>query len=202
MPVLNNSGYLGISEGVYMRSTDNHYVLVNHGVTDILGGTFSSPGETSSLIENGYENYNSGDSLTGYVEGLNEEHPILSIFEGNFINNYMTIKNDEGADCYISGGTFMGMLYNAGIGLTISDGTFTVTNGHENIWNSKSSEDLSCANCYISGGTFETDGEVNITSNGLVEISGGKFNKKVPTQFIKEGYVQELIDGYYVVKEG
>lgn len=204
-PVLSNSGVLAVHDGVYLRSVDEkdngYYVAVNHGVMNIFNGTFSSPGGLSSLIENGYYNYNSGDSSTGYVEGLNDERPILQVFGGTFINNYVTIKNDDGARCVIEGGNLMGMIFNTGRDLIIKGGSFTATDGYENIQNVKSNEDLNAATCYISGGTFETNGDVNISSNGLIEITGGKFNKKVPTQFIKEGYVQELIDGYYTVKK-
>lgn len=204
-PVLSNSGVLAVYNGVYLRSVDEkdngHYVAVNHGVMNIFNGTFSSPGGLSSLIENGYYNYNSGDSSTGYVEGLNDERPILQVFGGTFINNYVTIKNDDGARCVIEGGNLMGMIFNTGRDLIIKGGSFTATDGYENIQNVKSNEDLNAATCYISGGTFETNGDVNISSNGLIEITGGKFNKKVPTQFIKEGYIQELIDGYYTVKK-
>lgn len=204
-PVLSNSGVLAVYDGVYLRSVDEkdngYYVAVNHGVMNIFNGTFSSPGGLSSLIENGYYNYNSGDSSTGYVEGLNDERPILQVFGGTFINNYVTIKNDDGARCVIEGGNLMGMIFNTGRDLIIKGGSFTATDGYENIQNVKSNEDLNAATCYISGGTFETNGDVNISSNGLIEITGGKFNKKVPTQFIKEGYIQELIDGYYTVKK-
>lgn len=204
-PVLSNSGVLAVYDGVYLRSVDEkdngYYVALNHGVMNIFNGTFSSPGGLSSLIENGYYNYNSGDSSTGYVEGLNDERPILQIFGGTFINNYVTIKNDDGARCVIEGGNLMGMIFNTGRELIIKGGTFTATDGYENIQNVKGNEDLNAATCYISGGTFETNGDVNISSNGLIEITGGKFNKKVPAQFIKEGYVQELIDGYYTVKK-
>lgn len=204
-PVLSNSGVLAVHDGVYLRSVDEkdngYYVAVNHGVMNIFNGTFSSPGGLSSLIENGYYNYNSGDSSTGYVEGLNDERPILQVFGGTFINNYVTIKNDDGARCVIEGGNLMGMIFNTGRDLIIKGGSFTATDGYENIQNVKSNEDLNAATCYISGGTFETNGDVNISSNGLIEITGGKFNKKVPTQFIKEGYIQELIDGYYTVKK-
>lgn len=204
-PVLSNSGVLAVHDGVYLRSVDEkdngHYVAVNHGVMNIFNGTFSSPGGLSSLIENGYYNYNSGDSSTGYVEGLNDERPILQVFGGTFINNYVTIKNDDGARCVIEGGNLMGMIFNTGRDLIIKGGSFTATDGYENIQNVKSNEDLNAATCYISGGTFETNGDVNISSNGLIEITGGKFNKKVPAQFIKEGYIQELVDGYYTVKK-
>lgn len=120
-----------------MRSVDEkdngHYVAVNHGVMNIFNGTFSSPGGLSSLIENGYYNYNSGDSSTGYVEGLNDERPILQVFGGTFINNYVTIKNDDGARCVIEGGNLMGMIFNTGRDLIIKGGTFTATDGYENI---------------------------------------------------------------------
>lgn len=207
-PVIYNSGTLGISDGVYLRSVDEknngHYVIVNHGDLTIFDGTFSSPGGMSSLIENGYYSYNSGNSSTGYVEGLNAEHPTITINGGTFINNYTTIKNDDGANCFINGGNFLGMVYNAGQDLFITNGIFTATDGYENVWNSKSSEELNRACCYISGGIFDTNGSVNVSSsNGsLVEISGGKFNKPIPADFIKEGYTQILTeDGYYTIKK-
>ena len=59
------------------------------------------------------------------------------------------------------------------------------------------------AECYISGGTFETSNEVNISTSGnpIVEITGGRFNKRVPEEFIKAGYKQTLVDGYYTVSK-
>ena len=59
------------------------------------------------------------------------------------------------------------------------------------------------ADCYISGGTFETSGNSNITTQGdpKIEITGGKFNRQVPAEFIKTGYKQILVDGYYTVSK-
>ena len=94
-------------------------------------------------------------------------------------------------------------MYHVGKQLTITDGLFSTSNGDENIQIIKSSEVLNAATCYISGGTFETSGEVNITAKGdpAIEITGGRFNKQVPAEFIKVGYKQTLESGYYTISK-
>lgn len=206
---IENNGTLNILNGVFSRSIDEkgngYYVAVNHGYTTINGGIFTSPGGMSSLIENGYYNYNSNLASTGYVEGQNAQSPKLTINNGLFMNDYTTIKNDDNGETFINNGQFYGMIYHVGRTLDIKDGYFNASDGYENIQVKKLSQNLNCADCYISGGTFETNGSVNITGAGnpIIIITGGKFNKKVPDEYIGKGYTQTLIDGYYTItKEG
>lgn len=206
---IENNGTLNILNGVFSRSIDEkgngYYVIVNHGYTTINDGVFSSPGGMSSLIENGYYNYNSNLASTGYVEGQNVQSPKLTINGGLFMNDYTTIKNDDNGETFINNGQFYGMIYHVGRTLDIKDGYFNASDGYENIQVKKLSQNLNCADCYISGGTFETNGSVNITGvgNPTIIITGGKFNKKVPDEYIGKGYTQTLIDGYYTItKEG
>lgn len=204
-----NSGIVQIEDGEYFRTIDEKnngfYAVLNHGEMTINGGLFSSPGGLSSLIENGYQNYNSGDAKTGYVAGINSANPQMTINGGTFINDYTTIKNDDGANCVINNGNFYGMIYNPGQTVTINNGFFSCSDGYENIQVVKSNETTNNAKLIINGGIFETNGQTNIKTTGdaIVEIAGGSFNHAIPQEFIKEGYVVSVDDkGYYTVTKG
>lgn len=204
-----NSGIVQIEDGEYFRTIDEKnngfYAVLNHGEMTINGGLFSSPGGLSSLIENGYQSYNSGNAKTGYVEGINSANPQMTINGGTFINDYTTIKNDDGADCIINNGNFYGMIHNPGQTVTINNGFFSCSDGYENIQVVKDNETLNNAKLIINGGIFETNGQTNIKATGgaIVEIAGGSFNHAVPQEFIKEGYVVSVDDkGYYTVTKG
>lgn len=50
---------------------------MNHGTMTINDGvTVAQNGHFSSMIENGYQNYNSGNASTGYVLGTNAQIPL------------------------------------------------------------------------------------------------------------------------------
>ncbi len=206
-PLANNGGILVLDDGCVVRSIDEkgngYYTLLNHGTTTINGGIVSCPGNYSSLIENGYYDYNSTNPDKGYVEGINAAEPTLVINGGTIINDYTTIKTDDGGVTTINGGDIRGFIYHVGKRMTITGGLFSTNNGDVNIQAVKLSDDLNMAECYISGGTFETSNEVNISTSGnpIVEITGGRFNKRVPEEFIKAGYKQTLVDGYYTVSK-
>lgn len=206
-PLSNNGGTLILDDGCVIRSIDKkgngYYTLLNHGITTINGGIISCPGNYSSLIENGYYDYNSTNPDKGHVEGVNAAEPTLVINGGTIINNYTTIKTDDGGVTVINGGDIRGFVYHVGKKMTITGGYFSTNNGDMNIQAVKLSDDLNAAECYISGGTFETTNEVNISASGnpIVEITGGRFNKRVPEEFIKVGYKQTLLDGYYTVSK-
>ena len=172
-------------------------------MTTINGGIISCPGNYSSLIENGYYDYNSTDPNKGHVEGVNAAEPTLVINGGTIINDYTTIKTDDGAVTVVNGGNIQGYVYHVGKKLTITGGVFSTSNGDENLKVVKLNDGLNVADCYISGGTFETSGNSNITTQGdpKIEITGGKFNRQVPAEFIKTGYKQTLVDGYYTVSK-
>ena len=67
------AGNITINNGKLQRTTDvsgnGYYTAVNHGTMTINGGMFMSGGEFSSMIENGYWDYNAGNITNGYVQG-------------------------------------------------------------------------------------------------------------------------------------
>lgn len=206
-PLANNGGTLILDDGCVIRSIDEkgngYYTLFNHGITTINGGIVSCPGNYSSLIENGYRNYNSTNPELGHVEGVNAAEPTLVINGGTIINDYVTIKTDDGGVTTINGGDIRGYMYHIGKKLTITGGDFSTSNGDVNLQVVKDNDDLNAGTCSISGGTFETSGEVNIAAKGdpAIEITGGRFNKPVPANFIKAGYKQTLENGYYTISK-
>ena len=81
------------------------YAVINHGYLEISDGVMiSSLRSGSSLIENGYYNYSSGDAKTGFVSG--QEKPELCIKGGDFNGGRINVKNDERGICNIYGGVF------------------------------------------------------------------------------------------------
>lgn len=206
-PLANNGGTLILDDGCVIRSIDEkgngYYTLFNHGITTINSGIVSCPGNYSSLIENGYRNYNSTNPELGHVEGVNAAEPTLVINGGTIINDYVTIKTDDGGVTTINGGDIRGYMYHIGKKLTITGGDFSTSNGDVNLQVVKDNDDLNAGTCSISGGTFETSGEVNIAAKGdpAIEITGGRFNKPVPANFIKAGYKQTLENGYYTISK-
>ena len=81
------------------------YAVINHGYMEISDGVMiSSLRSGSSLIENGYYNYESGDARTGFLSGW--EKPELCIKGGDFKGGRINVKNDERGICNIYGGVF------------------------------------------------------------------------------------------------
>ena len=205
--VLNN-GETIINGGTFTRSQENgqnkgdngensFYAILNHGTMTIDGEgvTVSQNGHYSSLIENGYQNYKSGISRTGYVENENSLHPTLTIVEGTFNGGLNTIKNDDGGILEINGGTFsnttQASLLNWNIA-TITGGNFDCTSDNEVFGNynailvgcastnTYNDECLNQGKLTIQGGTFTSTNEVieqmnGSNGNGDVDISGGTF---------------------------
>lgn len=205
-PAVNNSGKMIVENGNYTRKVDEKndtfYTVLNHGETVINGGIFQAPGNVSSLIENGYWDYNSTDPKYGHVVGKNADVCTMTINDGTFINAFYVIKNDDNGIVNINGGKFYGTIFHNGIEMTINDGYFEVNDGTYNIGLRKLNDDMNAGKTIINGGTYITNGNSNFKVNDGepdVAIKGGKFNKEVPTAFIAEGYEQNLVDGYYVV---
>ena len=98
-PAINNCGKMIIENGSYTRTVDEKndtfYTILNHGETTINGGVFQAPGNVSSMIENGYYDYNSTDPKHGHVAGKNAEICTLTINDGTFINAFYVVKNDD-----------------------------------------------------------------------------------------------------------
>lgn len=202
-PAINNNGNLIIENGSYTRSVDeknnSYYTMVNHGNIVINDGIFQAPRVISSMIDNGYYNYN-----TDYKAGEMAEYPELTINGGTFINAFYVIKNDDNGKLYINDGNFYGTIFNNGYEMVVKGGNFKVTDGTYNIGMRKLNDVMNSGKLLIEGGTFYSNGEVNLKHNGGGEepdvvVKGGKFSAVVPEKYIAEGYEQKYIDGYYVV---
>lgn len=205
-PAINNCGKMIIENGSYTRTVDEKndtfYTILNHGETTINGGVFQAPGNVSSMIENGYYDYNSTDPKHGHVAGKNAEICTLTINDGTFINAFYVVKNDDNGIVNINGGKFYGTIFHNGIEMTINNGYFEVSDGTYNIGLRKLNDNMNAGKTTINGGTYISNGTSNFKINDgepEVIIKGGKFNKEVPAGFIAEGYKQSLVDGYYVV---
>lgn len=188
---LANNGEVVIESCNLSRSIDEagngYYAGLNHGKMTINSGVFSTPGGLSSLIENGYYNYTSGNAETGYVAGTNQQYPELIVNDGTFITKFITIKNDDGGYTTINGGKFYGSIQNAGIELTINNGYFEREwDGTNNLINcTKYDTPYNTAKLVITGGTFI--GRINFSSSEA-EISGGRFDEMIEDQYIVDGY--------------
>lgn len=202
-PAINNNGNLIIENGSYTRSVDeknnSYYTMVNHGNIVINDGIFQAPRIVSSMIDNGYYDYN-----TDYKAGEMAEYPELTINGGTFINAFYVIKNDDNGKLYINDGNFYGTIFNNGYEMIVKGGNFKVTDGTYNIGMRKLNDVMNSGKLLIEGGTFYSNGEVNLKHNGggeepNVVVKGGKFSAVVPEKYIAEGYEQKYIDGYYVV---
>lgn len=202
-PAINNNGNLIIENGSYTRSVDeknnSYYTMVNHGNIVINDGIFQAPRIVSSMIDNGYYDYN-----TDYKAGEMAEYPELTINGGTFINAFYVIKNDDNGKLYINDGNFYGTIFNNGYEMIVRGGNFKVTDGTYNIGMRKLNDVMNSGKLLIEGGTFYSNGEVNFKHNGGGEepdvvVKGGKFSAVVPEKYIAEGYEQKYIDGYYVV---
>ena len=202
-PAINNNGNLIIENGSYTRSVDeknnSYYTMVNHGNIVINDGIFQAPRIVSSMIDNGYYDYN-----TDYKAGEMAEYPELTINGGTFINAFYVIKNDDNGKLYINDGNFYGTIFNNGYEMIVRGGNFNVTDGTYNIGMRKLNDVMNSGKLLIEGGTFYSNGEVNFKHNGggeepNVVVKGGKFSAVVPEKYIAEGYEQKYIDGYYVV---
>lgn len=202
-PAINNNGNLIIENGSYTRSVDeknnSYYTMVNHGNIVINDGIFQAPRIVSSMIDNGYYDYN-----TDYKAGEMAEYPELTINGGTFINAFYVIKNDDNGKLYINDGNFYGTIFNNGYEMVVKGGNFKVTDGTYNIGMRKLNDVMNSGKLLIEGGTFYSNGEVNFKHNGggeepEVVIKGGKFSAVVPEKYIATGYEQKYIDGYYVV---
>lgn len=195
-----NNGTATLNGGKYDRSQENgqnsenaggnsYYAIVNHGTLTINNGvTVAQNGHFSSMIENGYQNYNSHNASTGYVSGTNAENPSLTINGGSFSGGLNTIKNDDGGKLEINGGRFSNVSQAVVLNwntATITGGDFTVTEPGVNsvILNGFADRTLDMGKLEIKGGTFtSTTGAPVLTTmggathSGNINISGGTLN--------------------------
>ncbi|OUO14904.1 beta strand repeat-containing protein [Flavonifractor sp. An4] len=218
-----NEGTVTLDGGAYTRSqetgtgpdvsgTNSYYNIVNHGTMTINSGvSVTQNGGFSSMIENGYYSYNSGNASSGYVAGVNAVNPELTINGGTFSGGLNTVKNDDGGKLTINDGTFtnttQATVLNWNIA-TIAGGTFTAGSGNcllnGAFSTSASAQDL--GQMTITGGSFTSpEGTaciVNYLTDSLPEISGGTFSEKPDDTYLVDGYAPEQNDeGDWVVVE-
>ena len=193
-----NSGEADLLGGTYTRSKENgqnattsggnsYYNILNHGGMHIgKGVTVSQTGKFSSLIDNGYYNYDSNNPRSGYVQGVNFVNPELTIDGATFSGGLNTIKNDDGGILTINDGKFsnysQNVVQNHNVA-EINNGTFA----------SDGTQDANVYNCgcgkhdagklTINGGTF-TGGKVAIQDvsnktnapDAFVKVKAGHFS--------------------------
>lgn len=219
-----NNGTVVLNGGTYDRSAEagtstsesgknSYYTIVNHGTMTIneaakvqTAGGNTEKGKYSSLVENGYYDYNkSTDSRSGHVAGTNQAEPTLTINGGTFLGGLNTIKNDDGAKVEIHNGNFnnysQAAVQNHSIA-TINGGTFTGANGTETA--------VAVSNCgvcsniatkdqhqlTITGGTF--NGKI-IKTTGTISITGGEFTSNPKDYVDKSCKVFKVSDTKFIV---
>lgn len=176
---------------------NTYYVVVNHGIMQTKNTNMTSNDFGSSLFENGYKNYTS-TAREGYVEGVNEANPKLTIYSGMYDGGLNTIKNDDGGELVIENGTFKNTkqvsLMNWNVA-TVNGGTFLTPTGDDKtnicIGNyGKDSVDKGILT--INDGTFEAEhlfeGPKGVVTP--ITINGGTF--KYTKSLLNEGeYVND-----------
>ena len=195
-----NSGTVTLNGGTYTRSQENgqnsdssggnsFYNILNHGILTISSSvSVIQSGRFSSLIENGYQNYTSNNSRTGYINGTNHANPTLTINNGTFTGGINTVKNDDGGILNIYDGNFSNiggaavMNWNTA---TIYGGTYSVATGASAVLsNGYASEPTDVGNLTIKGGTFIAsdsvgklfaNGQGATAGQGTLTITGGDF---------------------------
>lgn len=208
-PLFNN-GTTEINGGTFKRDTtggNDWYVLLNHGTMTINNATVSVNGTNSSLVDNGYASFGSGNERTGYVDGTNELNPTLTINGGLFDGGMNTIKNDDNAILTINEGTFQNnyqvSLQNWNIA-TINGGTFNTPQGNDktNIFvGTAGANSVNKGILTINNGTFNAEHILEGSIVTPVTIKGGTFN--YTTSFINTGNAgNSLISGGTVITGG
>lgn len=216
-----NNGTTVLNGGKYDRSKENggsssdaggnsYYVLVNHGKMEINDGvTVAQNGHFSSMIENGYFSYNSGNASSGYDPNTNAEYPDLTINGGSFSGGLNTVKNDDGGKLEINGGNFSSVSQAVVLNwneATISGGTFTINEEKVEsvILNGYAADAIDQGKLTITGGTFtsNTDAPVLTTMNnssakhsGTIDITGGTLNGDIVLTDPQTGGTLEISQG-------
>lgn len=200
-----NIGSATLNAGTFTRSAEagkdvnnsggnSFYTILNHGTMEINSGvTVHNDGNFSSMLDNGYYDYNSRDGI---------DQPTLTINGGTFTGGINTIKNDDGAVLYIKDGTFsnytQAALQNHNIA-TVTGGTFTAESQYA-IDNCGCAENTDIGKLTIEGGKFVG----GLNSRGELDeitITGGTFTTD-PSDYVAPGYKAVLgEDDLYTVAE-
>ena len=211
-PLFNNGGTVILNGGTFTRSQEagfeggnTYYTVVNHGTMTINEGVvvYNDSANYSSLIANGYNTFYSPnkqqidpDIIAGYQEGVNAEHPTLTINGGIFAGGNQALKNDVNGIATINGGFFSSStgnaVYNVGE-LTISGGEFfSYAEGKFALRSAAESgktygPQSAAGNTTVTGGTFF--GKLQKDDDAYMAISGGEFSEVVPENYCAQWYV-------------
>lgn len=202
-----NNGSVMLNGGTYTRSKEtgdvkvdknSYYNILNHGSMTINKDvTVEQSGNFSSLVANGYYDYEgvtSKGEKSQYIEGTNAAEPTLTIKGGTFSGGINTLKNDDGGNITINGGTVtnytQAALQNHNVA-TINGGTFTADSKYV-IDDCGCNEVHDSGELMIFGGTFM--GKLYVRSPySKVTIMDGLFKGDV----LKTGGTLSTIGGYY-----
>lgn len=185
-----NNGETIIRGGHFIKDDTNAdwYAIVNHGIMTIEGGKIEQINyKHSSLVENGYYRFNSGDERTGYVPGKGMLFPILTVKGGKFVNGRANIKNDDNGKTIIEGGEFEAkdqanlMNWNK---MIIKGGNFKNNNAKMPIVFALAGTDgRTNGELVVEGGKFTAKAFVLGSSKSPItkpiEIKGGEFNNEI-----------------------
>jgi len=200
-----NNGTVTINGGTFTRSLEagtadpdsangnSWYTICNHGVMTVnAGATVKNKGTFSSVFENGYYSYAKNAEREGYVEGINNAAPKLTINGGTFEGGKITIKNDDGGILKIGGGRFTNkgnrVVFNANKA-EINGGEFycpaTYFGNEIAVDTLYADGGQNAGQLTITGGTF--DGKVTQSNGAVTTVSGGTFKKGVDKSYIVDG---------------
>lgn len=204
-----NNGTITVNGGTYSAESEDGvswYTVINHGTMTINDGTFTNEAAStnSSLVENGYYDPDSGNSTTGYVEGVNQENPTLTINGGTFTSSASTcIKNDECGILVINGGEFTAKTYGWSVynyaDATFNGGTFNSYVYTKYVASNTMPATVEGATSIITGGTYNK--LVSGNTGATIEISGGTFAVSPDSSYIVDGYsITTNDDGTYTVE--
>ena len=211
-----NNGSTTLNAGTYTKidQTDKtFYVITNHGVMTVESSVYVhydaiyDGSSHASLFENGYSSYNSANSRNGYVEGVNNAAPSLTINGGTYQGGLNTIKNDDGATLVINDGTFENFIQVAVLNwnvATINGGTFKVTSGNDetaiaNAGSSSVEDGINQGILTINGGIFKSTyaikarGNENYEGVAKITVNAGDFTSEELTALISPDGIANLI---------
>lgn len=207
-----NNGTVILNGGWYLRSKEtgknsntsggnSYYNILNHGEMTINNDTVvMQAGKYSSLIVNGYYDYAGGsDSRQNYVDDINQAAPKLTINNGGFVGGVNTIKNDDGGELTINGGSFgnaEGCAVMNNNTATINGGRF-IAEGNYVLYSRYINDTVNTGKLTVTNGEFE--GKLAQINNAPIAISGGTFTTD-PTKYLADGYMSPKIGDSYVAR--
>ena len=207
-----NNGTVILNGGSYTRSAEastsienangnSYYNILNHGTMTIEENvSVISSGSFSSLIANGYFNFNDTNPRSGYVSGTNQAAPSLTINGGTFSGGINTIKNDDNATLTVNNGSFSNMtqaaIQNNHVA-TINGGAFDA-NAYHAIENRHFDGGHNTGSVTVTNGVFI--GGLYTTTGATWNITGGTFSSD-PTAYVAEGYITLVNNNTFTVSD-